>query len=49
MMLGGSIVLPEPPPTLKGKEAEAFLEDIAKPLSKEQLAIIEKAKKEFLK
>lgn len=49
VMRGGSSMLPDPPPTLRGKEAVAFLEDLAKPLTKEQLAIIEKAKKEFLK
>ena len=42
-------MLPDPPPILKGKELEAFLEDIAKPPSKEQQAIIDKALKEFRK
>ncbi len=42
-------MLPDPPPTLRGKEAKAFLEDLAKPLTKEQIDIIEKAKKEFQK
>jgi len=40
-------MLPEPPPTLKGKEAEAFLKDAAKPPTLEQKKFVEEALKRF--
>ena len=40
------MTLPEPPPILRGKEAKAFLEDIAKPLTEKQMQIITRALKE---
>jgi hypothetical protein len=40
-------MLPNPPPTLKGKEAESFLKDIAEPPTKEQKKVVAEALKRF--
>jgi hypothetical protein len=40
-------MLPDPPPVLKGKEAKAFLEEIAKPPTEKQKEVAARALKEF--
>lgn len=40
-------MLPDPPPTLKGKEAKEFLKDAAKPPSTTQRKFVEEALKRF--
>jgi|GEM_PF-1811047 hypothetical protein len=42
-------MLPNPPPTLKGKEAEAFLKDAAEPPTEAQKRLVEEALKRFPK
>jgi hypothetical protein len=41
------MTLPDPPPILRGREAKAFLEDIAKPPTEKQLKIVARALKEY--
>jgi hypothetical protein len=40
-------MLPNPPPTLRGKEAEAFLKDAAEPPTETQEKFVKEALKRF--
>ena len=40
-------MLPNPPPTLEGKEAKAFLKDVAEPPTDAQKKFVEEALKRF--
>jgi len=42
-------MLPNPPPTLKGNEAKAFLKDAAEPPTDAQKTLLEEALKRFPK
>jgi hypothetical protein len=42
-------MLRNPPPTLRGKEAEAFLKDAAEPSTEAQNRLVEEALKRFSK
>jgi hypothetical protein len=46
---GGSTMLPSPPPTLKGKEAEAFLKDAAEPPTEANKRLVDEALRLFPK